>query len=74
MLSGAPNAWKPENQRTIALYLTKTEYVNLTEAAKEAMFLLTELKLCDWADITNLKIDILGTDKSIPMRFGRVVA
>lgn len=54
-LSGAAISWKSKKQKTVALSSTEAEYVSLTEAAKEALYLqsiLYELNLNDWANLT----------------------
>lgn len=43
-LSGAAVDWESRKQRTVALSSTEAEYMSLTEAAKEAMYLRKLLK------------------------------
>lgn len=55
ILGGSPISWDARKQRTVALSSTEAEYMALTEAAKESIYLrnfLTELHLNAIADIT----------------------
>ncbi|KAG5884457.1 hypothetical protein JTB14_010323 [Gonioctena quinquepunctata] len=48
VLNGGPISWESRKQKTVALSSTKTEYMGMTEAAKETIYLrrfLTELSL-----------------------------
>ena len=47
MLNGGPITWSSKRQTTVALSTTESEYMSLTQAAKEALWLrllLTELQ------------------------------
>ena len=62
LLGGAAISWKSQKQRTVALSSTEAEYVSMTEAVKEGLYLrslLTELRLDRMAE-TVLYIDNRG--------------
>lgn len=62
LLSGAAITWKSQKQRTVALSTTEAEYVSLSEAAKEALYLralMHELKLPEFGEIV-INIDNQG--------------
>lgn len=44
IMSGAAVTWKSQKQRTVALSSTEAEYMAITEATKEAMYLSTYLQ------------------------------
>lgn len=53
--NGAPISWDAKKQRTVALSSTEAEYMGVTEAAKEAIYLralLNDLGIADAGDIT----------------------
>lgn len=63
MFTGAAISRKSQKQRTVALSSTKAEYVSLTEAMKEALYLqslLCKLELDDWAKLS-IFVDKRGT-------------
>jgi hypothetical protein len=62
LLGGAAISWKSQKQRTVALSSTEAEYVSLSEAAKEAIYLrnlLLEMDLDKYGDVI-LYVDNLG--------------
>lgn len=62
LLGGATISWKSQKQRTVALSSTEAEYISMTEATKEGLYLrslLTELGLSRMA-ATTLYVDNQG--------------
>ncbi|XP_055848463.1 uncharacterized protein LOC129913688 [Episyrphus balteatus] len=62
LLSGAAISWKSTKQRTVSLSTTEAEYVSLSEASKEAIYLrsiLLELGFLDFAK-TKIFVDNRG--------------
>jgi hypothetical protein len=63
LINGSCIAWSSKKQRTVALSTTKAEYIALTEAAKEVVWLhklLTDLGFDITDDPTSIKSDNLG--------------
>ncbi|XP_036322285.1 secreted RxLR effector protein 161-like [Rhagoletis pomonella] len=56
LLSGAVISWKSQKQRTVALSSTEAEYVNLAEAAKEAVYLRSLLNEIGLQELTDIKV------------------
>lgn len=55
-LCGGAISWQSRKQRTVALSSTEAEYMSLTDAAKEGVFLVKFLKELHFNDLTNLVI------------------
>lgn len=56
ILSGAAISWKSRKQRTVALSSTEVEYMGLTDAAKEAIYLIGFLKELGLEKLENVTI------------------
>jgi len=62
ILGGAVVSWRSQKQRVVALSSTESEYISMTEASKEAIYLqglLEEMELSDMGGIT-LYVDNRG--------------
>lgn len=55
-LSGAAISWESRKQRTVALSSTEAEYMGLTDAAKEAIYLISFLKELGFEKLGNVTI------------------
>lgn len=65
ILVGAAISWESHNQRTVAFSITEAEYMRLTNAAKEAIYLvgfMKELKLDALTSVTIFN-DNQGTEE-----------
>lgn len=56
ILSGTTISWESRKQRTVALSSTEAEYMALTEAAKEAIYLQRFLKELGFDELTKVKV------------------
>lgn len=56
ILAGAAISWESRKQRTVALSSTEAEYMGLTDAAKEAVYLIGFLKELGFESLTNVTI------------------
>lgn len=56
LLAGAAVSWKSQKQRTVALSSTESEYVSLSEAVKEAIYLTGLLREIGMEKFSQLKI------------------
>lgn len=56
ILSGAAISWCARKQRTVALSSTEAEYMSLTDAAKEAIFLSTIVKELGFEELSKITI------------------
>lgn len=56
ILAGAVISWESCKQRTVALSLTEAEYMGLSDAAKEAVYLISFLKELAFETLTNVTI------------------
>lgn len=56
ILSGSSVSWESRKQRTVALFSTKSEYMSLTETAKQATYLRRFLDELGFPKIADIKI------------------
>uniref|UniRef100_A0A6V7IJ77 Retrovirus-related Pol polyprotein from transposon TNT 1-94 n=1 Tax=Bracon brevicornis TaxID=1563983 RepID=A0A6V7IJ77_9HYME len=56
ILAGCPISWESRKQRTVALSSTEAEYMALTEATKEAMYLRRFLMELGFESLTDLQL------------------
>lgn len=56
ILCGGSISWCSRKQKTVALSSTEAEYMSLTEAGKEAVFLIGFLKELGHEDLTNVTL------------------
>lgn len=74
-LSGAAISWESRKQRTVALSSTEAEYMELTDAAKETVYLIGFLKELGFDKLTNVTVynDNQGAEKLTrnPVYYGR---
>lgn len=64
MLSGGPVTWESRKQRTVALSSTESEYMGLTEAAKDALYLKKFLSSSNFDDGKTITIKITTKELS----------
>jgi hypothetical protein len=56
ILSGAAFSWESRKQRTVALSSTEAEYMALSDASKEAVFLIGYLKELEFQSLANVVV------------------
>lgn len=56
ILGGSPISWESRKQRTVALSSTEAEYMALSEAAKEAMYLARFLREIGFVELANVNL------------------